>query len=85
MFKGIETLWLPMMTWKKYISVKARNKKPQNVWIVLLKKIQIFEKSPWEHYISKIHLIFKINFYTFKGAITFFMKIHHVSRILLYF
>jgi hypothetical protein len=33
---------------------------------------QFFEKSPWEHYISKIHLIFEINSYTFKVATTKF-------------
>jgi hypothetical protein len=30
-----------------------------------------FEKSPWEHYMSK-NIIFEINFYTFKVATTKF-------------
>ncbi len=31
-----------------------------------------FEKSPWEHYISKKSFIFEINSYTFKVATTIF-------------
>jgi hypothetical protein len=43
---------------------------------------QKFEKSPWEHYISKKLYNFLINSYSFQVATSKFMKIHHVSKVL---
>ncbi len=46
---------------------------------------QNFEKSPWEHYISKNSFNFWNKFLYFQSCnYKIFMKIHHVSRIILY-
>jgi len=45
----------------------------------------IIEKSPWEHYISKKLLKFRNQFLYFQSCnYKIFMKIHYVSKILLY-
>ncbi len=59
------------------------------MWTIFKIAFQKFEKSPWEHYISKINLIFEINSYTFKvattkilGKFTIFQKYFYMSKTL---
>jgi hypothetical protein len=52
---------------------------------VLFLNFWIFEKSPWEHYISKKLFNFLNKFVYFQSCnYKIFMKFHHVSRFFLY-
>jgi hypothetical protein len=64
--------------WKH--EIKSHKVCGQSFKIILI----LFQKSPWEHYISnnnnKLNKFFYFQSYNYK----IFMKIHHVSRVLLY-
>jgi len=52
--------------------VKARKKEPKSVWTILKTNFWIFEKSSWEHYISKFNYYYLVCFYILKVETTKF-------------